>query len=1506
MLKFTLRTVCMAIIIALCAGNLSAQVEKSRKRTTNFSAERVGVSKQGSIGQSVLQAIPSIKSKSSATSPSRAPRAIYSEGFEGTTGVNLPAGWTTNPTAVVDTEGIWGGGSGVLYDMLPPLGDRCATITTYQEDDVDAWMFSSAINLTAGTTYVISWWLMIFGDDYGTDNDRLDVRISQTQSIAGMESGTSIYYTETEVAFDWIQKTAYFTPTESGDYYVGFHCTTLADLGWFIGVDDFAVSIANDNDLQVNKPPVYPYTQVPVSQFLHSPISTQVTNIGMLPQSNVTLSISHGGTVAGTSDPIATLAPGASANLSATVSNKAVQLGENIITYIVSQDETDEDLNDNKTSIAFTGTNHIFAVDDNNYEWRVGNSSPISLGNIFTINNATELNAVELDFGQTNTNINFTVSLYAMNGNVPSSPAIFTTGTQVKPAVGGLIRVTVPTTTLEAGKSYFLCANQIGNTSYGIKADGNPNRVGYLIYGTQFMDINSGFGDIIGAVMIRMAVDLSDNDLQVTAPIYPYTQVPTFQGLYSPLSAQVSNVGLNAQSNVILSVSNGGTVVGTSAPLATLARSANATLSVTATSEVVHLGENTLTYTVSQDETDAYLDDNESTATFIGTDHILAIDNDDPIYIVGNTSPISLGNIFTINKTAMLNAAELSFDETDNDINYTVSLYAVNGNTINLTAIFTTENQIKPAAGGWAKVIVPETVLEAGKSYYLCANQTGNVSFGINTDGNPNSIGYLLFGTQFMDINTGYNDVLGAVMIRMVMEDFVTVATEANGITLRSFNANWNAIDAADDYLLSVYTKEGGTSAPVTVLSENFGSITSGNNTETGGSSSRWSGNDNFSEISNANNVFQAGGVVRLGTGSLTGSLTTKELDLSGGTVTVSFDVKGWTTLEGTSILVSIDGGTPQTVAYTALMANDFEQQSVTFPAATAVSKVTIATSNRRAFIDNIAITVEGESDNNYILKDFSTGNVSSYQLTGLPIETTYFYTVKPKAGNIVGKISNEIAVTLPDSSSLNLAAYFPEAGAKSVDVNTAIFVTFEEFILIPGHDFSGITIVNGTTNYFTGATIDGNKLILSHSKFDVGGAVYTVTIPVGTVYGIENDIVWSFTLDNLPLAVSDFTPANGATNVDIQQVISVTVGHTQALQNSNFAGVTVRAAGSNSEYKGSVSIDAENKISITPIATGLPYNKVITVTIPKTAILAQDGYSLHEDIVWSFTTEKFVLVASEKTPAQDATNIPVNAAVTLKLNNAVNINGTPNLGAINISEIMGVSATFNNDLITISHNDFAPNTKYTVTVPKEAVTGLTEDIVWSFTTGYTPINILEVTPANGATNIAVNAEVSIKLNGNPYENAAPNWNLVTIKNAAGNPISSVTVNGAGISGNIYSISHATFASNTVYTVTIPKEALVGLAEDYTWSFTSETLLGVDSEIAKTVAVYPTITSGNVTVRTIGNASIRVTDLTGKLLNVTKVTGVETTISLENYSAGIYFVSVETNGVTSTHKVVKK
>lgn len=138
------------------------------------------------------------------------------------------------------------------------------------------------------------------------------------------------------------------------------------------------------------------------------------------------------------------------------------------------------------------------------------------------------------------------------------------------------------------------------------------------------------------------------------------------------------------------------------------------------------------------------------------------------------------------------------------------------------------------------------------------------------------------------------------------------------------------------------------------MLQDDFSAITSGDNTTTGGSSTAWNGDTSFTTVSS---VYQAGGVVRLGSSSKVGSITSKTIDLSvnSGNFSISFDVKGWTTVEG-SITVTVTGLTAQTVTYTATAASSFENKVLNFTGGTATSTVTIATTAKRAYIDNVNV----------------------------------------------------------------------------------------------------------------------------------------------------------------------------------------------------------------------------------------------------------------------------------------------------------------------------------------------------------------------------------------------------------------------------------------------------------------------------------------------------------------------------------------------------------------------
>lgn len=158
-------------------------------------------------------------------------------------------------------------------------------------------------------------------------------------------------------------------------------------------------------------------------------------------------------------------------------------------------------------------------------------------------------------------------------------------------------------------------------------------------------------------------------------------------------------------------------------------------------------------------------------------------------------------------------------------------------------------------------------------------------------------------------------------------------------------------------------------SAQTTVFTEDFAAYTKGGNTASSGATAP-DGTDVYNPgtttlppgVPSANfptgtKVYQAGGMAKFGTGSLAGSMTSKTVDLSTdeGNVKITFDVKGWSAIEG-DIKVTITGQAAKTVSYTALMGGAPEAKTVTFTGGVANSTITIETTAKRAYIDNIKV----------------------------------------------------------------------------------------------------------------------------------------------------------------------------------------------------------------------------------------------------------------------------------------------------------------------------------------------------------------------------------------------------------------------------------------------------------------------------------------------------------------------------------------------------------------------
>jgi hypothetical protein len=710
---------------------------------------------------------------------------IFFDGFETSTGGTtaaggaLPAGWTSIP-ATGGTAGRtrWGTSGGTVSGLNGTIpansGSRFAYISWHATQH-DAWMITPAFQLTAGTTYAIEFYTIMVGD---VGYEELEVRIGNSNTVAGMT--TLLWENKTYDIDDWTKISVLYTPTTSGNFYLGFYSTSWDEL--LTAIDDVSVAVANDNDLVISA--FYPFTQIPISQTLLPTVTSKVVNAGILPQTNVVVSAHYNGGLLGASTPIPSLAPGATANQTIATANNAVLLGNNTLTHTVTQNEIDDDPETSTATQIIEGTKHTLAMDKfTSSFYNIGNSTPISLGNVYTITQETELNAVEARFSASSPTA-FSISLYAMDGNVPAGTPIFTQAA-TKPTTAGWVTTLVPATTLAPG-NYFLCINQLTNTNFTLNADMDPVTNGYLLIGTNFMDIKTGYGNAaIGAPWVRMLVELPMNDIRIVAdsPLLPYSKLPITQapGAYSALmsfpatlSARAFNFGLAPQTNIVFSATFNGEPMGTSTPpVATLTPNAtSAVMTITPPVGTVYPttpGTHNFVYTVTQTEPDANPTDNNITfpleiGNMYAKDAVVV-----PNAGVGFTgSTGSFGNIFNIYQPTLIKQVELAFGKTGEP--YTISLHRMtNATTIVAAAVFTTSEQT--TITGYQTVNVPETLLEPG-DYFLCINQTSTVNIGLSYDERSASErlrSKTLTGTALTS-QAGF----GAGVLRMIVMDELT------------------------------------------------------------------------------------------------------------------------------------------------------------------------------------------------------------------------------------------------------------------------------------------------------------------------------------------------------------------------------------------------------------------------------------------------------------------------------------------------------------------------------------------------------------------------------------------------------------------------------------------------------------------------------------------------------------------------------------------------------------
>ena len=430
-----------------------------------------------------------------------------------------------------------------------------------------------------------------------------------------------------------------------------------------------------------------------------------------------------------------------------------------------------------------------------------------------------------------------------------------------------------------------------------------------------------------------------------------------------------------------------------------------------------------------------------------------------------------------------------------------------------------------------------------------------------------------------------------------------------------------------------------------------------------------------------------------------------------------------------------------------------------------------------------------------------------------------------------------------PDTTPPTVVSTIPTSAATDVAVNQSVNATFSKAM-------NPLTITTATFQL----TAPGGALIAATVAYDpisfiatltpstplASSTTYTATITTGetdlTGNALAANYLWTFTTaaapDTIPPTVISTIPLSDAPGVAINQVLSTTFSKAMncATLVSPATTFTVTGPGATA-VAGTVNCTGA-VATFTPTAL-LATNTLFTATIT-TAARDLAGDALASDFVWSFMTVPAPTPPTviSTVPADGATGVPINQALTATFNEAMNpatINGATftvtGPGGVAVAGAVryltaGSIATFTPSAV------LAYSTTYTATITTGATdlagNALANNFIWAFITAAapdtTPPTVISTIPLSAATGVAINQVLSTT-----FSKAMNCATLATSFTVTG-PGATVVAGTVNCTGAVATFTPATFlATNTLFTATITTAAtdLAGnaLASDFVWSF---------------------------------------------------------------------------------------
>ncbi len=475
-----------------------------------------------------------------------------------------------------------------------------------------------------------------------------------------------------------------------------------------------------------------------------------------------------------------------------------------------------------------------------------------------------------------------------------------------------------------------------------------------------------------------------------------------------------------------------------------------------------------------------------------------------------------------------------------------------------------------------------------------------------------------------------------------------------------------------------------------------------------------------------------------------------------------------------------------------------------------------------------------------------------------LPGETVY---VNVDAGAFVNATAEPFpGIAGPDAwrftadAAPALTGTSPVFGATEVGLTDPLIATFSETVQ---KGAGRLHVYYNNTDYPVdvtdpSVTVQGNQLTLTRSAPLPAGTVVSISLDPGVVQdaaglpsgGVAGPADWRFTTNQAPAATA-FLPLNGSSNVPVGSALQLTFSEPVRKGSGNitlFEGTTaVLTIGINS---GAVSVSG-NTVIITPLVD-LPSGTSLSVQMPAGAFTDLVGIpfpGIADAATWSFSVaDATVPVVTALSPADGASGVGLDTDLVLTFSEPVR-KGSGNItithgstsqsipvGGASVLVPGGLSTT-----VTIAPAAFPAGAAVGVAIPATAFTDESGNAFagttgggggspWRFTTDAPPV-LSSLSPANGATGVAVNAELVLTFN----ETVRKGSGSITLYQGA-TPLQTIDVAGAAVavSGNRVTLRPAPLPSGATLNVQMPAGAFTdlvgipfpGIAGTAGWTFT--------------------------------------------------------------------------------------